>query len=647
MSKDGWNSFRLQLFLTMEKNAAESPPHPSMIEEHTIIVIASIGVLALLCQAVAWWLKLPAILFLLLAGMTAGPLLGWVDPDALFGDLLFPFVSLSVAIILFEGSLTLKFEEIKGVENVVRRLVTGGVVLTWVITAIATHWIIGFSWQLSFLFGAIAVVTGPTVIVPMLRTVRPTARIANILRWEGIIIDPVGAVLAVLVFEFIVSGSGGNALGLTLLVFGETMLIGIVTGAAGGYCLGLILRRHLLPEYLHNITTLAFLFVLYSFSNLIATEAGLLTVTVMGIWLANMKGVNIDEILDFKESLSLLLISVLFIILAARVELDQFEALGWGALSIILVLQFVARPLKVIFSTLGTSVSWRERGLLAWIAPRGIVAAAVAALFALRLEDQGMAQAPLLVPLTFLAIIGTVVLQSATARLVAVMLGVAEPEPRGFLIVGANRVARAIGSALQEHDYHVLLTDTNWDNISTARLEGMKAFYGNPVSEYADRHLDLVGIGRLLALSPRDDVNALATLRYRGEFGQQGVFSLAAGQRKGETGIHKPAIGKFGKVLFGEDAGYSTLAGLIAEGAEIHSTPLTEKFDFDAMREEYGADTLPLFALTPRGHLRIFTVDSDFKPTTDWTVINLSRKHKAEEKAIKHDDSSAAQRPSQ
>lgn len=600
---------------------------------HTLILLASIGVMSLLCQAVAWWLKLPAILFLLLAGMISGPLLNWINPVELFGDLLFPFVSLSVAIILFEGSLTLKFEEIRGTENVVHRLVTVGVFATWIVTALAAHWVVGFSWPLAFLFGAIMVVTGPTVIIPMLRTVRPEARIANILRWEGIIIDPVGALLAVLVFEFIVSGQGGAAIGHTLFVFGITILTGLILGAAGGYGLGLVLRRHLLPEYLHNMTILATLLGLYSVSDLLAEESGLLTVTVMGIWLANMKNVNIDEILGFKETLSLLLISALFIILAARIEFSQFEQLGLSAITVYLVIQFIARPLKVFLSTWGSALDWRARVLLGWIAPRGIVAAAVSALFALRLEEQGITEAALLVPLTFLVIIGTVVLQSATARPLARVLGVAEPEPRGLLVIGANVVARTLGRALKEAGFRILLIDTDWNDIKAARMENLETFYGNPVSEYTDRHLDLVGIGRLLALSSRDDINALAALRYRSEFGPSGIFGLTPGAGETKSGVmHRPAVGKFSRVLFGTETGYAKLAGLIAQGAATRPTHLTEKFDFTAMKAQYGENFMPLFALDQRGKLHIFTADSEIKPAAGWTIYNLAPRDTAEPK---------------
>jgi len=593
------------------------------MEEHTVVTMAGIGILAILCQWFAWWVKLPAILFLLVAGILAGPVVGWLDPDAVFGHLLFPIIELSVAVILFEGSLSLHFNEIRGLERVVRRLVGVGVLVTWSVIALATHAFLGFSWEISILFGAITVVTGPTVIVPMLRTVRPNAAVASMLRWEGIIIDPVGALLAVLVFEFIVSGSAGHALNHTLWAFAQILTVGSLLGIAGGYALGVMLRRYWMPEYLHNVATLTFVVGIFSFANVIQPESGLLAVTVMGLWLANMKRVPIDSIIDFKESLSVLLISGLFIILAARIDFRQFQLLGWGALGVFLTMQFVARPLKALVATWGSKLSWPERALIGWIAPRGIVAAAMAALFAIRLEAQGFEEAPLLVPLTFLVIIGTVSLQSATARPLAAWLKVAEPEPRGFLIVGANPLARAIAAALNEKGFRTLLADGEWENVRAALMEGHDLYYGNVVSEHADRHLDLVGIGRLLALCPRREVNALAALRYGSEFGANAVFSIQTENDQGKDEQGRSEVVVPGAVLFGEGITYQRLMEMMKKGARIRSTRLTKSFDFaDYYKQHYGRG-VPLFAIDPKDRLHPFVLGEEPKPKEGWSILAL------------------------
>lgn len=436
----------------------------SVILADKALIISAVIFTGVLCQWLAWRVKLPAILFLLFTEIVAGPITGLLDSDELFGDLLFPFISLAVAVILFEGSLTLQYHQIIGLRRVGRNLISFGMLVTWLIITTATHLALDFPWELSLLFGAITVVTGPTVIVPMLRTVRPSVSVANILRWEGIVIDPIGATLAVLVYEFIISGSDGNAVSHTLLAFGRLIGLGLFLGSLSGYLYGLLLLHHWIPEFLHNVATLALVFIVFSVSNMLQHESGLLSVTVMGI----LKDVPVDEILDFKESLSVLLITVLFIVLAARINFQMFVNLGWSALFIFIAIQFIARPISVLVSTLGSKLTWPERQLLAWIAPRGIVAAAISALFAIKLEQSGYKEASLLVPLTFMVIIGTVVLQSSTASFIAKRLGVAEPDPKGVLIIGANLVALAVAKSLRQAGFRSLLVVTSWKKISAA-----------------------------------------------------------------------------------------------------------------------------------------------------------------------------------
>lgn len=596
------------------------------MNSEAIIALSMIGVVATLCQWFAWWIKLPAIVFLLIAGIILGPLTGWLDPESLFGDLLFPVVSLSVAIILFEGSLTLRFHEIRDLQKVVRNMLTIGVLITWFCISIATHFLLDFSWSLSMLFGAIMVVTGPTVITPMLRTVRPNANIASILRWEGIAIDPIGAILAVLVFEFILSGisTGHASITHTLYIFGQAIFFGVASGAIFGYLFGLILRHHFLPEYLHNVATLTLVFAVFTLSNIISEESGLLAVTVMGVWLANMKGFSMKDILDFKESLSVLLISGLFILLAARLDFSQFTALGLGAIWLFLVMQFLVRPIKVFLSTIGSGLIWQEKALISWIGPRGIVAAAVSALFAIRLQDIGVKDADLLVPLAFTIIIGTVFLQGSTAKILANKLGVAEPDDKGFLIVGANKLARMLAKILNENGYRTRLTDTSWTNVKTARMEGFDTYFGNAVSGHADRHLDLVGLGQSLALTPQKELNALAGLRYRTEFGAHHIFCLSTeGDSENEDSQSRTGINHQAQILFGNSITYAKLASLISKGATIKQTGLTENFDYQAYLKQYGNRAIPLFTIDDKNNLRFFTSNEIPQPTEDWAVISL------------------------
>jgi NhaP-type Na+/H+ or K+/H+ antiporter len=591
--------------------------------EQTVLTFASLFVICSGCQWLAWRLKLPPIIFLLFSGILIGPLLGMLNPDRLLGDLLFPFISLSVAVILFEGSLTLKYKEILGRQRVVRNMVSFGLVVTWLITAVATRLALGISWEVSFLFGAVTVVTGPTVIVPMLRTVRPTAAVSNILRWEGIVIDPIGASLAVLVYEFIISDRGGQALGRTLAGFGELVGVGIVIGATCGYLFGLLLRNHWIPEFLHSIMALALVFITFAVSNLLRAESGLLTVTVMGVWLANMRHVDVYQILNFKESLSILLISLLFILLAARIDLNSLAGLGWQVFFVFLAIQFLARPLNVVVSALGSELSWPERHLLAWVAPRGIVAAAVSALFAIQLETAGFADAHLLVPLTFFVIIATVLLQSATARPIAYWLGVAEPESKGFLIISANPVARAIAKALVTQGFRVLLADINWSNIMAAKMEGLATYYGNPISEHASRHLDLVGIGRMLALSSQENMNASSLMHYRMELGSHSVFSIQSKVAGTHSDNRTAAAIRRGRTLFGWNVTYARLAEMLFGGAEIRSTKLTDTFTFQDFVTTHREDAILLFAIDIKKRLHVVVEGKSLSPKTGWLLISL------------------------
>lgn len=588
-----------------------------------VLLLAFVVFAGILCQWFAWWVKLPAILFLLITGIIAGPVTGLLDSNMMLGDLLFPFISLSVAMILFEGSLTLKFKDIAGLQQVVRRMIIFGVPVTWLITAVATRYALGLPWSISLLFGSIVVVTGPTVVIPMLRTVKPVASISNILRWEGIVIDPVGATLALLVYEFILAGSSGNAFSHTLAAFGKIVVVGLVTGSLAGWLFGSVLRSHWLPEFLHNVGTLSFVGAVFAGSNFIQHESGLLTVTVMGIFLANMKDVPMDDIINFKESVSVLLISVLFIVLASRVDLVQLQSLGWSAVFIFIAVQFLARPISIMVSTLGSTLSWPERHLLAWIAPRGIVAAAISALFSIGLLEAGYKEAEFLVPLTFMVIIGTVLLQSLTSSTIARILGVNEPYPGGILIIGANSVAIEIGKALKENGFKPVLVDRDWQRIAEAKSAGLETYLGEAVSEYAQRNLDLIGIGKMLALTPAGALNALTCLHYRMELGESNVYTIKTrnGYSNGSTDNGTAAMRW--QQLFGTDITLYHLTTLLENGGRIHSVELSESSDWNDYHKTYGDDAIPLFAISPEGRLVVSTTENRLTPSKGWKVIGL------------------------
>ena len=582
-------------------------------------MLAGMLMIGFLAQWLAWRVKLPAILFLLLAGILLGPVSGVLDPDKLLGGLLFPIVSLAVALILFEGSLTLRFHELPGIGHVVRGLVSYGAVTALLLLALAAHIVAGLSWSIALLFGALACVTGPTVIAPMLRTLRPNARIANTLRWEGIVIDPLGALFAVLIFEAIVSRQEGHTIG----IFIATIGCGSVIGALAAVLVGYLLRRQMIPEYLHNYAVLAAVLLAFSVSNGITHESGLLAVTIMGIALGNMRGVHIDDILDFKESLTTVLVSVLFILLAARLHWPLPNGMLLAGIMLFVIAQLIVRPVTVLLASLGSGLTWRERALIAWVAPRGIVAASVSALFALRLDALGVSGGDALVPLVFILIIGTVVFQSATARPLAKWLKVAEPEPRGLLIFGSDHVARAIAGALNEAGFHVLLADDDWEGIRLARMEGLSTFFGNPTSPHSERHLDLTGIGRLLALSTHRERNSLACVHYRQEFGREKVYRLRNLTPQENTDRAALSGNLLAPPLFQEEMTHGRFAEMLGQGWRIKSTRLSTTFDWPHFIEQYGSNTVLMFGVEEKGALRVASAKRELEPKAGWLVIAL------------------------
>lgn len=589
-----------------------------------LISLVSVGLLSIACQYLAYKIRLPAILPLLIVGILVGPVFNLLDADALFGNLLFPIVSLSVAIILFEGALTLKLGDIRGHGNMVRNLCSIGVAVTWGVAAVAAHYALGMNWELAFLFGAIVTVTGPTVIVPMIRTVRPQTNVANILRWEGIIIDPIGALLAVLVFEYIVA-SQSEAVTHTALIFGKTVGIGAGLGVVGGYLLGYCLRKKWIPHYLENTAVLTIILGVFAASNTVAHESGLLAVTVLGMVLANMKNVDVDDILEFKETLSVLLISGLFILLATRLDLQAVANVGSGIVIVLLAVMFIARPLSVAVSSIGTGLNFRELALLSWIAPRGIVAAAVSALFSLKLEELGYEGAGVIVPIVFLVIIATVVVQSLTAKPVAQLLKLRAPPPNGFLLFGGSQFSRMLAKELDKQKIPVTVADTNWDAIRKARMQEISVYFGNPASDHAARHMDISRLGTVLIMSPYKQLNPLIAYHFEYTIGKDKVWGLTNNEQDARPShqVGKHYIRRM--ALFDEGVTYGYLAQAVSHGATIKTTRITEEFSYEDYLKTYGDRAMPLIAIDAQNKTHVILHGEDLEVAPNWRLISLIR----------------------
>ncbi|KPK77800.1 MAG: hypothetical protein AMJ79_02035 [Phycisphaerae bacterium SM23_30] len=592
------------------------------MHQYVLISLAGIVILGILAQYLAWRFRLPAILLLLVFGILAGPVTGLIDSDALFGELLFPFVSLSVAVILFEGGLSLKIFELRGMAGVVWALVSVGALISWLIASAAAYWLLELELGLAVLLGAILVVTGPTVIIPLLRHVRPGSPIGSIVRWEGIIIDPVGAMLAVLVYEVISAGGHQPGFSIALLSLLKTIAAGGLIGASGAALLYLGLKKYWMPDLLQNVIVLMMVLGVYVAANLLQDESGLFAVTIMGAILANQKKVSIERIVHFKEDLRVLLISILFIVLSARLQREYLVHIGLPSVLFLATLIFIARPVSVALSTVRSKLTWRQRLFIAWMAPRGIVAAAVSSIFALRLTQDGQTEAARLMPLTFLVIIGTVGFYGLTASWAGRWLGVSQPHPQGVLILGAQSWARKIAQALKKENMAVALVDTNWDKANAARMEGLPVFYGSVFSEKVIEQIEAFGLGRLLAMTYNEDVNTLAAVHFRRVFETKDIYQLAAEGRSAAAGPQTDPELR-GRILFGEKITFEYLARRFRQGAIVKVNKLTEEFDYEALKKHYGETVVPMFLIDLERQSEVFTADTAIAPGPGDTLISL------------------------
>jgi hypothetical protein len=384
-----------------------------------------------------------------------------------------------------------------------------------------------------------------------------------------------------------------------------------------------LLRRFLVPDFLQNPVSLMVVVMCYVAANGLQTESGLLAVTVMGVVLTNQKFVSVRHILEFKENLRVLLISSLFIILGARLDASQIALAGIGGWIFVILLIVAVRPAAVFASTVGTTMTTKERHFLSWMAPRGIVAAAVVSVFAIRLTEAGHAQAAALVPLTFIVIIVTVAVYGLTAPEVARRLKVSQPDPQGVLFAGAPMWAREMGKILQDNGYQVAVVDSNWDNITEARRIGLTGYYGSVLTEEMMYNIQLDGIGRLLAVTPNDEVNSLSALHFVDVFGSSEVYQLPpihVGKSEKREEMPEHLRGRF---LFNDEANFKYLANRFRDGAVLKKNSMTEEFDFDAFKAKYGPSAIVVFLISESGKLSVATAKDAFSPKQGQSIISI------------------------
>ena len=606
-----------------------------------MIELAGIIILGILAQWVAWKLKIPAILPLILIGLFVGPIAAeflsedgtkWIEPrwngeEGLFpGGSLFYFVSLAISIILFEGGLTLKKGEIKNVGPVITKLITVGSIVTFFGAAIAAHYIFYLSWEISFLFSALIIVTGPTVITPILRNIPLKKDISAVLKWEGILIDPIGALVAVLVFEFISVDAGGEFTKTAFIEFGKIVLFGTTFGFTFAHGLNLIINKKWVPHYLMNVFSLAAVLGVFILADEFAHESGLLAVVVMGMVLGNSKSPYLKELLYFKESLSVLLISILFILLAADINFEDLMLIyNWNTVILFAVVVFVLRPIGVFLSTQGSSLKLKEKLFISWVGPRGIVAAGIASLFGLKLAEDGVPGAEYITPLVFMIVLGTVILNATTARMFAKIVGVFLTESRGILIVGASKLPRLLAHYLEKNGRHVVLIDSNQNNIAKADELGLEAMNTNIYSDKLLDNIELNDMGFLMALTGNTDINKYAIKQFGDKFGENGSYRLLTSTEMLESKDNIPSEG-----IFSYTDDFNSLTNVINKYPSIQEIELKDKEHYHDLIEitSKDEDIIPLFIKDHENDL--FVVKADKEETLEnlepgWKLVYIGK----------------------
>jgi NhaP-type Na+/H+ or K+/H+ antiporter len=544
-----------------------------------VAAVALVGALGVGSQWLAWRLHLPAIVLMLAAGVLIGPVAGVLDPGLEFGALVQPLVALAVAVILFEGGLTLDLRKLGDARSGVFRLVVIGAPLGWLLSTLALRYGAGLSWEASTVFGGIMIVTGPTVIAPLLRQARLQRRPAALLQWEAIVNDPIGAIAAVIAFQTVLVLNGSSEVSFAATAFG--IVFAGVAGFAVGAGIVALFRRALVPEYMKVPVLFSGVIAAFALTDGVLHESGLLAVTVMGLVIANADLPSYEELRRFKEQATVLMVSGVFILLAASLDFAVLGQLTWRAALFVAVVVFVVRPLTVLISLLGTNLPWRERALIAFTGPRGVVLVAVAGLFGERLAEVGVPDGAIVGPLAFALVAATVVLHGFTLAPMARWLGLSGGEAPGVLLIGGSRFTTAFAEALKKAELPVLLTDPNHVHLVPARTAGIPTFYGDILGEAAEHSIELLAYTTVVAATDNDAYNTLVTTDLAPEFGRDKVWRIA---RTRENAARHALPSQLGGMSIGEGRSYDALESLMRDGWSFRLTRITEEFTLDDWR---------------------------------------------------------------
>jgi NhaP-type Na+/H+ or K+/H+ antiporter len=579
----------------------------------TLGIVFSLGITS---QWLGWKLKIPVIILLTLSGILVGPVFGLVNPHAVFGNLLHPLIELGVAIILFEGGLLLKASEYKKQSEGMKRLFSVSVLLNWGIGTLACYYIAGLSLNISLLICGLLIVTGPTVIMPALREARLKKRVSNYLKWEGIVNDPVGAILAILVYEYILFSSAYVTSGMLFVSLIKIVLISLGFSYGARWLTLWLTKKALIPEFLKLPFLVSSVIGLFALSESFQHGTGLMTVTLFGILLGNSDYSSLAEVKKLGESISIFTVSGVFIILSATMNMEIISMLQPVHYIFILLVAFVVRPISILISTIGSEMSFNERLLIGLYGPRGIVAASVAGAIGSKLTSQGIDEGKYILPIVFLVIIFTVVFHSFSLSPLANKLGLKNKGEHGVLIVGASVWSVQLAIKLRELKIPVLISDTSWYKLTRARIRGIDFHHGQAIADYDGGQVDLTEINYLIAANEDDHYNSLVCNKFSHVLGKEHVYQIAIhdatfrqqhglGQRD-ICFLHRPDVGR-----------YENLNTKYHEGWNFKSIEITEEFSLEDFKADEDNKDVILFAIVDDSRIVEFiTPDHKLRTTT-------------------------------
>ncbi|KKB36456.1 cation:proton antiporter [Bacillus thermotolerans] len=580
--------------------------------------------LGIVSQWLSWRYSLPAIVIMSVAGLALGPVFGIVDPQNDFGNLFQPIISIAVAIILFEGSLSLNFKEIKDLKRPIIRITTLGAFIAWLLGSAAAHYVAGLSWSVSLVIGGLFIVTGPTVILPLLRQAKLKQRTAAILKWEGIIVDPFGALLAVLAFEIVQVANSDNE-GLTaFLPFFAASIFAVFLGWALGKGIGHMMERGQIPEFLKAPGVFVMVIACFTITDEIMHETGLLAVTAMGITMANMPISSLRDMRHFKENMSLLLISSIFVMLTASLTMDVLmQVFNWHIILFVILMMFIVRPLSIWLSTIGTDLTTKERALVGWIAPRGIVALTVSGYFAERLLAAGYEDAEMLTSLTFALVFATVCAHGFSISWLAKRWGLAVEDKPGILIVGSSSFTIGFAKVLQEEDVPVMIVEESWRRLRKAREADIAVYYGDLLSEGAEHELEITPYQYMMTATDDDAYNTLVSNTFIPEIGRANVYQLRTEtHRQVDSNDYAKSLG--GNSLFSEDVTWESLHEKMSNQYGFRRTQLTEQYGYEQYEAERDQRTIPLALIKKNGKIAFYSKGNDPTGEAGDTVVSLA-----------------------